>query len=190
MTDDNNLNTDVDKSSTTTTNTTTNNDAINDINTNKSNDDMDKKSTTTTNTTSSNDAINDNTNNLNTGVNRNSSSTTSTTTSDNAKIQAIRDAKSKKIVYYILGILEALFAFRLIFKILGANPDSIFVSVIYNVTHVFLYPFEAIFHSASTAGIETKAVLEPSTIIGMIVYALIAFAIVKLIYINKDSKNN
>ncbi|MHB1485342.1 MAG: YggT family protein [Saccharofermentanales bacterium] len=108
-------------------------------------------------------------------------------TTDNAKIQAIRDAKPRKIVYYILGVLEVLFAFRLLFRILGANTDSIFISAIYNITHVFLFPFEAIFRTASTAGIETKAVLEPSTIIGMLVYALIAYAIVKFIYINKKN---
>ena len=35
--------------------------------------------------------------------------------------------KQRRIVYYILGILEALFAFRLVFKLLGRNPGSIFV---------------------------------------------------------------
>ncbi|MHB1484440.1 MAG: YggT family protein [Saccharofermentanales bacterium] len=92
----------------------------------------------------------------------------------------------KRIVYYVLGFLEVLFAFRLIFKLLGANPDSVFVSLIYTVTSVFLFPFEAIFRPATTSGIETKAVLEPSTIIGMIVYYLLALGIVRLIYINRD----
>lgn len=152
--------------------------------------DVSKSSTTTTNTSSSNDSRTGDANDLNTGVNRNASSTTSTTTTDNAKIQAIHEAKPRKIIYYILGVLEVLFAFRLLFKILGANPNSIFISVIYNVTHVLLFPFEAIFRTASTTGIETKAVLEPSTIIGMIVYALIAYAIVKFIYINKNNSKN
>ena len=90
---------------------------------------------------------------------------------------------AEKVVYYILGVLEVLFAFRLIFKLLGANPNSGFVSVIYAVTRVFLFPFEAIFSSGTTTGIETAAVLEPGTIIGMIVYALLAWGIVKLIVI-------
>lgn len=99
---------------------------------------------------------------------------------------------AKKVVYYILGILEVLLAFRLVFKLLGANPKSGFVSFIYAVSQVFLIPFTAIFRAASTQGIETKAVLEPSTIIAMIVYALIAWGIVKLISImrehNKEKK--
>ena len=93
---------------------------------------------------------------------------------------------ARRVVYYILGILEVLFAFRLVFKLLGANPESGFVAFIYSLSKVFLIPFTAIFRSASTQGIETKAVLEPSTIIAMIVYALIAWGIVKLIIIIRE----
>jgi hypothetical protein len=97
---------------------------------------------------------------------------------------------AKRVVYYILGALEVLLAFRLVFKLLGANPGSGFVSFIYSVSQVFLAPFTAIFRSASTQGIETKAVLEPSTIIGMIVYALIAWGIVKLIIIMRGNNED
>lgn len=90
---------------------------------------------------------------------------------------------TRRVVYYILGILEVLLAFRLVFKLLGANPNSGFVAFIYSISQVFLAPFTAIFRSASTQGIETKAFLEPSTIIAMVVYALIAWGIVKLIII-------
>ena len=93
---------------------------------------------------------------------------------------------ARRVVYYILGILEVLLAFRLVFKLLGANPKSGFVAIIYSISQVFLVPFTAIFRSAATQGIETKAVLEPSTIIGMIVYALIAWGIVKLIIIMRE----
>lgn len=96
---------------------------------------------------------------------------------------------SRRVVYYILGVLEILLAFRLVFKILGANPGSGFVSFIYSITELFMVPFTAIFRSAATDGIETKAVLEPSTIIAMIVYAVIAWGIVKLIIIITKSKN-
>ena len=93
---------------------------------------------------------------------------------------------ARRVVYYILGILEVLLAFRLVFKLLGANPDSGFVSLIYSISKVFLVPFTAIFRSATTQGIETKAVLEPGTIIAMLVYALIAWGIVKIIIIMRE----
>ncbi|MGE5421783.1 MAG: YggT family protein [Ignavibacteriales bacterium] len=95
---------------------------------------------------------------------------------------------SRRVVYYVLGVLEILLAFRLVFKLLGANPDSGFVSFIYSLSQVFLVPFTTIFSSATTQGIETRAFLEPSTMIAMVVYALIAWGIVKLIIIIR--KNN
>ena len=100
---------------------------------------------------------------------------------DNIKTNTKDSFKAKRVIYYILGLLEVLLAFRLIFKILGANAGSGFVSFIYSVTQIFLTPFTTIFRPAVAQGIETKAVLEPSTMIAMIVYALIAWGIVKLI---------
>ncbi|PKM82855.1 MAG: YggT family protein [Firmicutes bacterium HGW-Firmicutes-14] len=92
--------------------------------------------------------------------------------------------KARQMVYYILGILEVLFAFRLVFKLLGANPASGFVSFIYSLTQIFLSPFASIFRSSVTKGNVTTAVFEPSTVIGMIVYAILAWGIARLIEIN------
>ena len=97
--------------------------------------------------------------------------------------------KARKIVYYILGVLEVLFAFRLVFKLLGANPQSPFVAFIYSVSQAFLAPFAGIFRSSVTKGIEAQSILEPMTIIAMIVYAVIAWGIVKLIEISKPHQN-
>jgi uncharacterized membrane protein len=93
----------------------------------------------------------------------------------------VLNPKVRRITYYVLGVLEVLFVFRFLFKLLGANPLSPFVSFIYALTKVFLYPFVGIFR---TSVIETQAVFEPATLIGMIVYALIAWGIVKLIEIS------
>ena len=97
--------------------------------------------------------------------------------------------KAKKIVYYILGVLEVLFAFRLVFKLLGANPQSPFVSFIYTVSQAFLSPFSGIFRSAVTKGLEAQSVLEPMTLIAMVVYAIVAWGIVKLIEISRPTNN-
>lgn len=97
---------------------------------------------------------------------------------------------AKRVIYYILGLLEILLAFRFVFKLLGANPDSGFVAFIYAVTQIFLAPFTTIFRPAVTQGIETKAILEPSTMIAMAVYALIAWGIVKLIITIRERKDS
>lgn len=95
----------------------------------------------------------------------------------------VEDQSSKRIVYYILGVVEVLLAFRLVFKLLGANPASAFVSGIYTISGIFLSPFTGIFRTASTRGVETQAILEPATLVAMIVYAVIGWGIVKLIEI-------
>lgn len=96
--------------------------------------------------------------------------------------------KIKNTVWYICGMFEILFAFRLVFKVIGANPNSIFVMVIYNVSGVLLAPFSGIFRAAVSNGVETKSVLEPMIIIAMIVYAIIAYGIVRLIEIYDPKK--
>jgi len=97
--------------------------------------------------------------------------------------------KARKYIYYILGVIEVLFSIRFVFKLLGANPTSGFVSFIYSLTELGLKPFTSIFKMAVTKGAETQAVLEPATVIGMIVYALVAWGIIKLIEISKNSKD-
>lgn len=94
---------------------------------------------------------------------------------------------ARNIIYFIFGILEILLGFRFVLKLLGANPASDFVSFIYAVTAPFVAPFTGIFRRGVTEGIETTSVLEPATIVAMIVYALVAWGIVKLVGIfSKD----
>lgn len=85
----------------------------------------------------------------------------------------------RRIVYYLLGILEALLAFRLVFKFIGASPGGTFVSLIYTYSGPFVTPFSGIIRTAVNNGIET------TTIIAMIVYALIGYGIVRLIEIGE-----
>jgi hypothetical protein len=88
---------------------------------------------------------------------------------------------SERIFGAIFGIIEALLTFRLIFRLLGANSENIFVRGIYNVTKPIVDIFSGIFSSATTDGLETTSVFEPATVIAMIVIALIFWVIFKLI---------
>ena len=117
------------------------------------------------------------------------STTSDTNTSDIKKVDQ-KNLKARRIIYYIFGVLEVLFVFRLIFKVLGADPGSTFVSLIYSVTNLFLAPFVGIFGTVKTEGIETQAVLEPTLIIAMVVYAAIAWGIITLIEINKKHRDS
>lgn len=88
------------------------------------------------------------------------------------------------LVYYIFGALNVLLAFRLILKLAGASSTSFFVNFIYSLSKIFVLPFEGIFRRSTAQGIETTSIFEPSTLIAIIVYSVIAVGIVKFIRIS------
>lgn len=92
------------------------------------------------------------------------------------------------LVYFLFGVLETLLAFRLILKLTGASLSSAFVGLIYGLTGIFILPFEGIFRRGFTQGVETTAVLEPSTLVAIIVYVVLAWGIVKLVRISSGEQ--
>lgn len=87
---------------------------------------------------------------------------------------------AKRIVGTLFGIIEILLVFRLGFKGLGANPENGFVNGIYTITNYIVGIFEGIFSSFNTNGAETTAILEPATVIAMVVVGIIAWLVMKL----------
>jgi uncharacterized membrane protein len=85
--------------------------------------------------------------------------------------------KATQLVWLLFGILEALIALRIGLKLIGANAASPIAGFIYGVTSLFLAPFEGL-TGTPTAG---SMVLELSSVIALLVYALIAWALVKII---------
>ena len=81
-----------------------------------------------------------------------------------------------RIVYYILAVLEVILGLRFIFRLLGASQGNDFVMFLYNLSHVFVGPFNGIFNDQALG----RSVFELSTIVAMLVYALIAWGIVSL----------
>lgn len=90
---------------------------------------------------------------------------------------------TENVIYFIFGLLEVLLAFRLVLKLTGASTASGFVRLMYSLTAIFILPFEGIFHRAVAQGIETASVFEPSTLVAMIVYILLAWGVVKVVRI-------
>jgi len=89
--------------------------------------------------------------------------------------------RGTQIVGYILGILEALLAFRFVLKLLGANPGAGFTNFIYGVSYPFANPFLSVFRMTKVAG----SIFEWTTLLAMIVYGLVAWAIVRLFLMSK-----
>lgn len=89
--------------------------------------------------------------------------------------------KGTQIVWYILGLIEMLLLFRFVLKLLGANPDAGFTSFIYNVTYIFAAPFLNVFRLTYVEG----SIFEWTSLLAMLVYWMIAVAIVRLFLMSK-----
>lgn len=77
----------------------------------------------------------------------------------------------------MLSVLEVILLLRFFFRLLGANQGSDFVLFLYSLSHVVVAPFNGIFND-QTLG--SSSVLEVSTLIAMMVLALIVWGIVSL----------
>ncbi|MEK7109285.1 MAG: YggT family protein [Patescibacteria group bacterium] len=89
--------------------------------------------------------------------------------------------RGTQIVWYILGLIEVLLAFRFVLKLLGANPEAGFSAFIYGVTYVFAAPFLSVFRITQVAG----SVVEWTTLLAMLVYWMVAWGIIKLFLMGK-----
>jgi uncharacterized protein YggT (Ycf19 family) len=90
-----------------------------------------------------------------------------------------RAHRGATIVWFVLGIVEALLIIRVVLKALGANPAAGFSQLIYSVSAPLVLPFQGIFPTPATS----RSVLELSALVAIVVYALIAWGIVRLIAI-------
>ena len=107
---------------------------------------------------------------------------------EQVKVEASETQTAEYFVWYLFGALEILLAFRLILKLLGASLASGFVRMVYGLSGIFIMPFEGIFRKAVAQGVETTAVLEPATLVALLVYAILAWGIVQLINISSGEK--
>ena len=93
--------------------------------------------------------------------------------------QRIFSFKATQFIWLLFGILEALIALRIGLKLIGANPDSPIVALIYGFTYLFLFPFEGLIGSPTAGSI----VLELSSMFAMLIYGLIAWAMERTVWL-------
>jgi len=89
--------------------------------------------------------------------------------------------KGTQIIWYLIGLLEVLLAFRFVLKLMGANPEAGFTSFIYGITWPFTSPFLAVFKMTTVQ----SSIFEWTTLLAMLVYFMVAFAIVRLFLMGK-----
>jgi uncharacterized membrane protein len=105
--------------------------------------------------------------------------------------QVVRDVAAERrmglfqinrVMWSILVFLEILLAFRFVLRMIAANPDSGFATLIYGITGVFVAPFNGLISTPTSGG----ASLEVTTLIAMAVYALIFWGIAYVIRMITD----
>ena len=111
--------------------------------------------------------------------NENRVSETRTSQSEPEREQRIFTFKATQLIWLFLGILEVFIALRIGLKLIGANPGSPIVALIYGFTQLFLFPFEGMTSTPSAGGM----VLELSSFFAMVVYALIAWVVERVVWL-------
>ena len=112
-------------------------------------------------------------------TNENRVSQVRTSQSEPEREQRIFPFKASQWIWLLLYVVEVLIALRILLKLIGANPDSPIVVLIYGFTSLFLIPFVGLIGSQTMGGM----VLEVSSMFAIGIYALIAVAFERLVWL-------
>lgn len=91
----------------------------------------------------------------------------------------------QRIVYYLAGVIIALLVFRIVLLLLAANQGSPFVDFIYGLSGFFAWPFYGIFSYQPVYG---QSTFEISSVVAVLVYALVAVGIAKLLSLTSSDE--
>jgi len=89
--------------------------------------------------------------------------------------------RGTQVVWYILGLIEVLLAFRFVLKLLAANPAAGFTKLVYGFTNPFTAPFNSVFNQTRVEG----SIFEWTTLLAILVYWMIALGIIKIFLMSK-----
>jgi uncharacterized protein YggT (Ycf19 family) len=82
-----------------------------------------------------------------------------------------------KILYTITTFIQTLIVFRIILKIINANPDNSIVSWVYNLSQTFIDPFNGIV--AQQMSID-RFIIELTPIIALVFFSIFGFVFSEL----------
>lgn len=112
-------------------------------------------------------------------TNENKVSQVRTTQREPERERRIFSFKATQLVWLLFGLLISMIALRIGLKLIGANPGSPIVTLIYGFTDLFLFPFNGMVNSPTTGNL----VLELSSFFAILVYGLIAWGVAKVIWL-------
>jgi len=111
--------------------------------------------------------------------NENKVSAVRTSQRDPGQKQRIFTFKATQLIWLLFSILVALIAIRIGLLLIGANPESPIVALIYGFTGLFLFPFAGLIASPTIGNM----VLELSSLFAMLIYGLIAWAMERIVWL-------
>jgi len=81
------------------------------------------------------------------------------------------------VIWWIVGFVDILLAIRFLLKLLGGSTVSGFVTFMYNITQPLVAPFHGIFNTA----VQGRSILEPESLVAIVIYSLIGWGLASLI---------
>jgi len=104
---------------------------------------------------------------------------TETSSGDPYAVRRDLPLKVQNGIYLVFGILEGLLGIRFVLGLFGANPAAGFAQLIYGITAPFIAPFVGLFGQPRFEG----SVFEFNSLVAILVYALVAWALVKIVWL-------
>ncbi len=90
-----------------------------------------------------------------------------------------------RVVWTILWIVQTVLALRFILKLIGANAAAGFTDLIYRASQPLVAPFTNVISNARADA--SGGVFEWTTLIAMVIYWLLAWAIVRLFFLSTNN---
>lgn len=86
-----------------------------------------------------------------------------------------------RLIWYIVGVIAALLALRIVLLLLNANAETPFVDLVYSLSNIFVVPFSGIFAQPDF----TRVYVDTSSIIAIVVYWIVGIGLAKLINLDR-----
>jgi uncharacterized protein YggT (Ycf19 family) len=87
--------------------------------------------------------------------------------------------RAGRLISFLFGVIIALIGIRVLLRLIAANPDNPFAQFISTASGPFVAPFLTLTATPVYGG----AAIEVSSLIAMLVYALLGWALVKLLWL-------
>ena len=89
---------------------------------------------------------------------------------------------AQRVVWFIVGAIITFLGLRVVLLLLAANEGSPFVDFVYSVSGIFASPFYGIFSYTPAYG---QSVLELSSLVAIVMYALVGWGVAKLLTLTR-----